>query len=847
MSTIRFEYGADHIATLILDTPGQAVNMMSAAFMADLSSAVTRLEGERDRLVGVILTSAKSTFFAGGDLRALAAVQPEDGPAFFDSIQSLKASFRRLEQLGRPVVAALGGSTLGGGLELALACHHRVGVDDPRIQIGFPEVALGLLPGAGGVTKTVRLVGLQAALPILSEGRRMKPAEALAAGLIHATVASADLLLPAARAWIAANPAPRQPWDDPKWRIPGGTPSNPAIASVLPIAPAILQQKTQGNYPAPVAIMACAVEGAQVDFETAMRIESRWLARLATGQVAKNMIGTLFFQMNELKSGASRPSGPARWKPDRVGVLGAGMMGAGIAWACASRGIPCVLKDVSLEKASAGRDVSGRLLAKRVEKGRMTVADAQAVLDRIIPTASAEDLRDCDLVIEAVFENRELKAQVTHEVEAVLSPGAIVASNTSTLPISGLARASTRPERFIGLHFFSPVDRMELVEIIKGDKTSADTLAQAFDFVQAIDKTPIVVNDSRGFYTSRVFGSFVNEGLALLGEGVLPAMIENIAMQAGMPVGPLAVLDEVSLKLADDVLHQELADLEREAAGHAHEHSAACGHDHSHGHDDSHGHAHGHSHEHGHAHDHDHKNHHAHEHEHGHGHAHEHDHAHAHEHGHAHAHEHDHAHEHEHVHAHAHEHHHEHTRTQASSHTHGHSQPGALPAAASGAKTVVRIQRHVHRMKSRRMPESAVYVLEKMSHGYKRLGRAWGAGFYDYPSDGPKTLWSGLSVFARGAKRQPSHNDIRERLLYIQSLETIRCLDEGVLESVRDANLGSIFGWGFPAWAGGSLQFVNHVGLARFTARAQELAAQYGDRFQPPESLIARARDGRTY
>ncbi len=845
MSTIRFEHGADPIATLILDTPGQAVNMMSAAFMADLSSAVARLEGERDRLAGVILTSAKNTFFAGGDLRALAAVQPEDGPAFYESIQALKASFRRLEQLGRPVVAALGGSALGGGLELALACHHRVCVDDPRIQIGFPEVTLGLLPGAGGITKTVRLVGLQAALPILSEGRRMKPAEALAAGLIHATVATADQLLPAARAWIAANPAPRQPWDDPKWRIPGGTPSNPAIASVLPIAPALLQQKTQGNYPAPGAIMACAVEGAQVDFDTAMRIESRWLARLATGQVAKNMIGTLFFQMNELKSGASRPAGPARWKPARVGVLGAGMMGAGIAWACASRAIPCVLKDVSLEKASAGRDMSGRLLAKRVEKGRMTAADAQAVLDRIVPTASADDLRDCDLVIEAVFENRELKAQVTREAEAFLSPDAIVASNTSTLPISGLAHASTRPERFIGLRFFSPVDRMELVEIIKGDKTSADTLAQAFDFVQAIGKTPIVVNDSRGFYTRRVFGSFVTEGLALLGEGVPPAMIENIAVQAGMPVGPLAVLDEVSLKLADDVLHQELADLEREAAGHAHdhdhahEHSAACGHDHGHSHDHAHGHGHGHDHgrEHGEPH--------------GHGHAHRHTHAHDHAHDHAHAHDHDqahgHTHDHDHAHGHAHGHHHENTPAQAPSHTHGHSQPGALPAAAGGAKAVVRVQRHVHRVKSRRMPESAVYVLEKMSHGYKRLGRAWGAGFYDYPGDGPKTLWSGLSVFARGAKRQPSYDDIRERLLYIQALETIRCLDEGVLESVRDANIGSIFGWGFPAWAGGSLQFVNHVGLARFIARAQELATQYGERFQPPESLVARAREGRPY
>ena len=462
---------------------------------------------------------------------------------------------------------------------------------------------------------------------------------------------------------------------------------------------------------------------------------------------------------------STRPAGPPRWRASRVGILGAGMMGAGIAWACASRGVPCVLKDVDLGKAEQGKAYSARLLARRVEKGRMSAADADKILTTITPTADAADLSNCDLVIEAVFENRDLKAQVTREAEAAVGSEAIVASNTSTLPITGLAEASGRPERFIGLHFFSPVDRMQLVEIIKGRKTSAETLAKAYDFVLQIGKTPIVVNDSRGFYTSRVFGTFVNEGMALLGEGVPAAMVENAGWQIGMPVGPLAVLDEVSLKLADDVLHQELADLERE------------------------------------------------QHEHGHGHAHEHDH------GHAHAHEHGHGHDH--AHAHGHEHAHDHAK--ASDAAHGH--------------------RHAHKVKSRRVPESAVYVLEKMAHGFKRMGRAYGGGFYDYPHDGEKSLWPGLKVFERGGRAIP-FEDVKDRMLYAQAIEAVRCLEEGVLESTRDANIGAIFGWGFPAWTGGTVQFVNHVGVRAFVARARELAQRYGERFAPPASLLEHAERG---
>ena len=734
MASIRYEMDADGVVTLLLDAPDQPVNTMNAAFQVDLMASVDRLEADRERIRGVIVTSAKRTFFAGGDLRTLMAVRPQDAAAFFREVEGMKACLRRIEKLGRPVVAAINGSALGGGLELALACHARLCIDDSSIEIGFPEVTLGLLPGGGGVVKTVRLLGLQSALPFLSEGRRLPPAQALGMGLVDGLARDRNELLARARNWIDSHPDAHQPWDDPKRRIPGGTPSSPAVAGMLPIAPALLQQQTRGNFPAPEAILSAAVEGAQVDFDTAMRIESRYLTRLATGQVAKNMIGTLFFQLNEVKAGKSRPVGPARWQATRVGILGAGMMGAGIAWACASRGVACVLKDVDLAKAEHGKTHSARLLAKRVEKDRMSAADAGKVLAHIVPTADSSALSDCDLVIEAVFENRELKAQVTRETEPVLGPQAIVASNTSTLPITGLAAASQRPDRFIGLHFFSPVDRMKLVEIIKGKATSAETLARAYDFVLQIGKTPIVVNDSRGFYTSRVFATFVNEGMALVGEGVPAATVENAGWQIGMPVGPLAVLDEVSLKLADDVLHQELADLEQAQQQH----------------------------DHGHAHEHEHQ----------------------------------------------HDHHHEH--------------------------------RHAHPVKSRRVPESAVYVLEKMAHGFKRMGRTHGGGFYDYPQGAEKSLWPGLKVFERGARAVP-FEDVKDRMLYAQALEAVRCLQDGVLESTRDANIGSIFGWGFPAWTGGTIQFVNHVGVRNFVARAQELAQRYGERFVPPALLLQHA------
>jgi 3-hydroxyacyl-CoA dehydrogenase/enoyl-CoA hydratase/3-hydroxybutyryl-CoA epimerase len=562
-SPIRYEKDSSNVVTLTFDAPGAPVNTMTAEWCAAFADAVARLAKEKDSIAGVILCSAKKTFFAGAELKDVLGWGPKDGPKVFEWLQAVKKDMRALERLGKPVVALVEGAALGGGWEVALSAHCRIVLDDPRIQLGLPEVTLGLLPGAGGVTKMVRLLGLQGAFPYLVEGKTFSPQEAAKLGLIQGLAANPGDMRRMAREWIAKNPAPVQPWDAENYRMPGGTPASPQISQMLAIAPAMLTEKTRGLYPAPEAAMACAVEGASVDFDTALRIESRYLARLAVGPVAKNLI-TLFFNRTAIRSGASRPKDVARWKATRVGVLGAGMMGGGIAWASASRGIPCVLKDVSQDKADKGKAYSANLLERRAKQGRISPAEAAKVLQLITPTASAGDLKGCDLIIEAVFEKRDLKAQVTKEAEPMLAPGGIFASNTSTLPITGLAAASANPERFIGLHFFSPVDRMELVEIIKGAKTSPETLARAYDYVLQIGKTPIVVNDSRGFYTSRTFGTFVQEGCAMLAEGIPAAVIENAARLAGMPVGPLAVIDETSMSLSVHVMEQTMADLKAE-------------------------------------------------------------------------------------------------------------------------------------------------------------------------------------------------------------------------------------------------------------------------------------------
>ena len=711
MQTIRYELldaAGGKVALVTFDEAGSPINTMGVQWQNDLVDLVKQVQQDRAQLVGVVLASAKTSFFAGADLKATMRGTADDAQAGFAVIERMKQQFRTLETLGIPVVACLNGAALGGGWEVALIAHHRIALDNPKIQFGLPEVTLGLIPGATGITKMTRLLGLMNAQPYLLEGKLFDPQVAVQLGLVHATVASAEELLPAALAWIAANPKAQQPWDEKNYRIPGGTPANPQIANALVVAPAMLKKTTRGRYPAPEAALACMVEGAMVDYDTALRIESRALAKIMTGQVARNMISAFFFDMNAVKSGRSRPGTAPRTRLSKVGILGAGMMGAGIAWSQASKGIATVIKDVSQDKADAGKAYSARLVERRVAKGRMDAAKGEALLARITPTANAADLAGCELIIEAVFENRDLKAQVTREAEPQLAPGGFFASNTSTLPISGLAQASAAPAKFIGIHFFSPVDKMKLVEIIRGKDTDDETVARAFDYVQQLGKLPIVVNDSRGFYTSRTFGTYVMEGAAMLGEGIPAALIENAAMHAGMPVGPLAVLDETALSLSVHVLDQTRADFAAEGKNYA-------------------------------------------------------------------------------------------------------ATPGEL-------------------------------LVECMVKELKRPGRAAGGGFYDYPPGEKKHLWPELrSLFEKpGALPEVQDlQDLQDRLLYRQAIETARCLSEGVLTSVHDANLGSIFGIGFPAWTGGAMQFIYGTGVDDFLRRADELAAQHGAGF----SVDAKVRE----
>ena len=709
MSAIRYELGSDQILTLTIDMPGQSANTMNAAFRDALSETAAKVKEDLDNIRGIIIASAKKTFFAGGDLKELHKVTREDAGTFEDMVNGLKSHMRFLETTGKPVVAAINGSALGGGLEIALACHYRVAINDDSIQLGLPEVTLGLLPGGGGTQRLPRMIGLEAAFPFLMEGKKVNPKAALKAGIINELADSADDMITKARAFIEANPKCQQPWDQKGFRFPGGAPHHPAMAQKLAIAPAMLKQKTKGCYPAPERILSAAVEGAQVDFDNGSLIETRYFAELVIGQVAKNMTGTFWFQLNAIKAGGSRPEGVEKETFRKVGVLGAGMMGAGIAYSTATRGIDVVLKDVSVENAEKGKSYSENLLAKKVSRGRMTEEQKADILSRIKATDSSDDLEGCDLVIEAVFEDSGLKAKVTQEAEPKLVANGIFASNTSTIPITQLAGASANAENFIGLHFFSPVDKMQLVEIIVGEKTSDETLARSFDYVQQIGKIPVVVNDSRGFFTSRVFGTFVNEGICMLGEGIHPASIENAGVLAGMPVGPLAISDEVSMTLMQHIRDQSRKDTE----------------------------------------------------------------------------------------------------------------------AAGGTWN----------------PHPAEAVTDAMVNEHGRKGKAAGAGFYEYPANGKKHLWPELeTLFVNVEKaRTVKLQELKDRILFIQAIETVRCLEEGVLRTVEDANIGSIFGIGYAPWTGGAIQFINQYGVRAFTERASALAETYGERFAPPRLLQEKA------
>ncbi len=721
-TAVQYDRDADGIVTLTLDDPTASANTMNELYLDSMAAAVQRLYDEQDDVTGVVIASAKKTFFAGGNLKNMVQATKDDAASVFAMGESVKAGLRKLEKYPKPVVAAINGAALGGGLEICLATNHRIAVDDDKVLIGLPESTLGLLPGGGGVTRVVRLLGLQQGLmDVLLPGTQFKPSAAKEKGLVDELVATREELVPAAKAWIKANPDESQnPWDKPGYKMPGGTPKSPALAAFLPAFPALLRKQTKGAlYQAPRAILAAAVEGASVDFETASRIESRYLTNLIVNQGSKNMIQAFFFDLQAINAGKLRPQGIAPYKAVKVGVLGAGMMGAGIAYSCARAGMEVVLKDVSADGAAKGKAYSEALNAKAVSRGKLTEEKSQALLDRITPTADPADLAGCDLVIEAVFEDPSLKQQVFAEIAPYVNKDALLCSNTSTLPITELATGVDRPADFIGLHFFSPVDKMPLVEIIKGKETSDVALAKAYDVVQQIRKTPIVVNDSRGFYTSRVIGTMVNEGLAMLAEGVHPVSIERAGTQDGYPVGPLQLSDELNMELMAKIGKASKDAVERDG----------------------------------------------------------------------------------------------------------------------GTYT----------------PHPGEVVVAKMIE-IGRPSRLKGAGFYEY-ADGKRTgVWSGLAETFPVAAESIPFEDIKDRLLFVEAIETAKCFEEGVIESAAAANIGSIMGIGFPALTGGAAQFMTgyentegQIGLGAFVARADELAEKYGDRFRPTTYLRELAASGGSF
>jgi 3-hydroxyacyl-CoA dehydrogenase / enoyl-CoA hydratase / 3-hydroxybutyryl-CoA epimerase len=714
---ITWESGINEVVVLTMDDPASSANTLNDTFRRSFAETVERLEREKDQIRGVIITSAKKTFFAGADLTWLASATKDDADVLIEQIGHFKDLLRRLERLGKPVVAAINGAALGGGLEIALGCHHRVVLDTPGTQLGFPEVSLGLLPGGGGVARTVRMFGLQKALmEMLLQGQKYGAAQAVDVGLADEVAHSPEAMMDAAYAWIEANPEPVQPWDVKGHKVPGGTPASPKLAAMLPAFPANLRKQIKGApMPAPHHIMAAAVEGSQVDVDNALRIETEYFVDLATGPVSKNMIKAFFFDLQHVSKGGSRPAEHPQWKATKVAVLGAGMMGAGIAYVCARNGIEVVLKDVSVQAANQGKAYSEKLLGKQVSRGRLSEEKAAAILDRITATDSFDDAKGADLMIEAVFEDVELKKAVYADLEPVLTDDALLASNTSTLPITTLAEGVSRPDDFIGMHFFSPVDKMQLLEIVVGEKTSDAALARAVDVALQIKKLPIVVNDSRGFFTSRVIGTFTMEALRMLAEGCPAPSIEQAGLQAGYPTAPLALTDEVSLTLWRRIREQTRAAVE-----------------------------------------------------------------------------------------------------------------------ASGQHYV---------------PNPSDEVIDRMVVELERGGRAAGAGFYDYVDGKRVGLWRDLPEQFGGDNHDVPFVDMKERMLFAEALESVKCLDEGVLRSVPDANIGSVFGIGYPAWTGGVLQYISGYdgGPAGFVERARELAAAYGERFTPPESLVALAGAGGRY
>jgi 3-hydroxyacyl-CoA dehydrogenase / enoyl-CoA hydratase / 3-hydroxybutyryl-CoA epimerase len=720
MANFRTEVDADGIALVTWDMAGRSMNVINASVIEELGALVDRVAADAG-IKGVVVRSGKDAFCGGADLTMLEGMgavfadlvrtKGEEAAAAFVFEESRKLSqvYRRLETSGKPWVCALNGTAMGGGFEFALACHYRIAADNPKTRLGLPEVKVGLFPGAGGTQRVARMLPPADALQFLLKGDQLRVDRAKAMKLIDAVVPEADLIK-ASKEWIKAGGKAKAPWDSEGFRLPGGPVYSKAGMMTFPAANAIYRRETYDNYPAARAILQVVYEGLQMPFDTALRIESRWFAKILRSHEAAAMIRSLFVSMQDLNKGARRPANEPPTSLKKIGVVGAGFMGAGIAQVSAAAGLQVVLIDRDQETAEKGKAGLHKALSDRVMKGRMKGAERDELLSRISPAADYSVLKDCDLIIEAVFEDRKVKSEVIAKIQAAISDKAIFASNTSTLPITSLASEFKDPARFIGIHFFSPVDRMMLVEIILGKQTGNKALAAALDYVRAIRKTPIVVNDSRGFYTSRVVGTYIREGHLMLTEGVPAAMVENVGRIAGMPVGPLALNDEVAVDLAWKILKATETDL--------------------------------------------------------------------------------------------------------------------------GAKAVDPRQKK---------------LLEEMVEKRGRFGRKNGKGFYDYPANGPKKLWPDIVDLQPKKLLDPEKIDIEElklRLLGIQGLETARCFEEKVLTDVREADVGSILGFGFAPFSGGTLSWIDMMGTKRFVDLCRKLEKKYGPRFAPNKLLIDLAAKG---
>jgi 3-hydroxyacyl-CoA dehydrogenase/enoyl-CoA hydratase/3-hydroxybutyryl-CoA epimerase len=696
---IRYKKDIDNIITLTLDMEGRNINIINHKIGAQFTPVMQHLKDEKARgsLRGIIITSAKNNFLAGGDLDYLHEVT--DPEAIFDFSQNMQKFFRDLESPGVPVVAAINGSALGTGFELALACHYRIAIDNPKTRLGHPEVTLGIMPGGGGVIRMLWTLGVEKAYHVLADGKRFLPKEALEAGIVDVLAKDEKEMLYIAKQWLLENQEGRRTWDTNNGKIPGGRAKNNELGQRISLLTAQLMRDTENNYPAPAAILNTLTEGSLVDFDTACRIESRYFTELVKSREAKNMIKAFWYDFNAIKEGSSRPKGYGKFRVKKVGIIGAGLMGSSVAFICLMNRMEVVLKDISKAVAEKGKDLCQQKLNRMVEKGKLTSLQVPKILKKINTTDNAAKFKDCDIIIEAVFENQNVKANVTREAEMHLDEYSIFATNTISIPITKLATASARPENFVGLHFFAPADEVPLVEVVRGKRTSNEAIAKAFDFIKAIRKIPIVVKDNWGFFAARVQNTFILEGITLLQEGYAPALIENLSLQAGMPKGALALADNLSLNI---VLQYE---------------------------------------------------------------------------------------------------------NQA--------------AEIYGSKYI----RH-----------PAVDVLLKMIKDLNRQGKKMRAGFYDYQKDSQQ-LWQELDNHFPSHSNSVAKHEITERLLFVQVIEAFWCLQEGIIKTEEEGNLGSIFGWGFPAFKGGVYQFVTDYGINDFIKKCELLEKKLGPRFQVPKRL----------